>query len=65
MTSNPQRDAAYWRQKAEEARLMAASMNVLGGREALLEIADKYMRMAALAERKAPPAEDDPGSDQR
>jgi hypothetical protein len=44
-------DAQYWRDRAEEARTIAATMVTAEGRQTMLEIAKLHDRMAASAER--------------
>ena len=44
-------DAQYWRDRAEEARAIAATMVTAEGRQTMLEVAKLHDRMAALAER--------------
>ena len=57
-TTEPKRDARYLRQKAEQARRIANSMTVPGGRDALLEIAEDYKRMETLNEAKEKASKD-------
>ncbi|HWI28887.1 MAG TPA: hypothetical protein VN668_18060 [Stellaceae bacterium] len=44
-------DAAYWRERAEEARAQADQINTLRARKTLFEIADNYDQLALQAER--------------
>jgi len=44
-------DAAYWRDRAEEARTQADQMGSLDARKTLLEIAENYDQLARQAER--------------
>lgn len=49
MPSGP--SAAYWRDKAEESRAMAAGMNHGPARETMLRIAADYEKLAVFVER--------------
>ena len=49
------RTAAYWREKAEEARTLANQMSERGGKRTLEQIAALYDRMAEQAERREGP----------
>jgi hypothetical protein len=42
-------DAEHWRKRAEDARALARLMSDPVGKEAMLEIADNYDRLAARA----------------
>jgi hypothetical protein len=42
-------DPEHWRKRAEEARELARKMTDPEGRDSMLEIADKYDRLAARA----------------
>jgi hypothetical protein len=42
-------DPAYWRQRAEEARTIAGQLSDLVAQQAMLEIANSYEALAALA----------------
>ncbi|HUB44577.1 MAG TPA: hypothetical protein VMB73_06295 [Acetobacteraceae bacterium] len=44
-------NAQYWRDRAEEARVIASTMVTSGGPRVMLEVAENYDRMARLAER--------------
>jgi len=44
-------DAAYWRERAEEARAQADRIDSLSARKTLLEITDNYDQLARQAER--------------
>lgn len=49
MSTGP--SAAYWRDKAEESRALAAAMSHGASKETMLRIAADYERMAEFAER--------------
>jgi hypothetical protein len=42
-------DPEHWRERAEEARGLAAKMTDAAGKNAMIEIAEKYDRLAARA----------------
>lgn len=42
-------DPAYWRQRAEEARAIAGQLSDMVAQKAMLEIANSYEALAALA----------------
>jgi hypothetical protein len=42
-------DPEHWRQRAEDLRVLARMMSDRAGREALMDIAQKYDRLAARA----------------
>jgi hypothetical protein len=44
--------SAYWREKAEAARALAAEMSERGGKPTMEQIAKLYDEMAASAERR-------------
>ncbi len=45
--------AAHWRERAEEARSLAASMMGADARDAMLKVAENYEKIAKRAERLA------------
>jgi hypothetical protein len=49
--------AAYWRERAEETRLMAESILDAGAKQAVLEVAASYESMAARLEPTGVPRE--------
>ncbi|MBM3597355.1 MAG: hypothetical protein FJX35_04025 [Alphaproteobacteria bacterium] len=51
--ADPARTAEYWRNRAEEARMMAVEMAHFAPRETLLKIADGYDRLAEQAEKRS------------
>jgi hypothetical protein len=53
---NGLKTAAYWRERAEEARVLAEGMNDPTARATMEDIAHKYDVMAELAERREPQA---------
>jgi hypothetical protein len=55
MTSDQERDAAYWRANAKEVRKRAEGVKSPRAKAALLEIADAYNRLALRAEAKPDP----------
>lgn len=46
-------DAQYWRDRADEALVIADTLTTAEAREALLDIARAYERLVAMAERHA------------
>jgi hypothetical protein len=46
-------DPAHWRQRAEEARVLAEQMSDAASREMMLGIAKDYERLAERAEQRA------------
>ncbi len=46
----PERNARYWRMKAEEARTRASGMHDESARDTMLDIANRYDAMAQQAE---------------
>jgi hypothetical protein len=50
-------DPEYWRGRAEEARTLAEEMNSAETRRMMLEIADNYEKIAAIAEKTRKAAE--------
>ena len=44
-------DSQYWRDRATEARTIAATMVTAEGRQTMLEVAKLHDRIAAMAER--------------
>ena len=46
-------DPAHWRRRAAETRSIADRLDDAAARQAMLEIADQYERIAAMAERRA------------
>jgi hypothetical protein len=44
-------DTQYWRDRAKQARAVAATMVTAAGRETMLEVARLHDRMASMAER--------------
>lgn len=63
----PERDVAYWLQKAEEARTRANEMLDLSAKASMVEIAARYAALARIAEdrearAKIQAAKDDPSN---
>lgn len=48
-------DPMHWRQRAEEARRIASQLDDPAAQKTMLEIADSYDQLAALAEAKRAP----------
>lgn len=46
-------DAKHWRERAEEARAVAATLNDPEAEQMMLEIAESYEMLAQLAEQRA------------
>lgn len=46
-------DAQYWRDRADEARVIADTMTSVEARGAMLEVADSYDRLVEMAERRS------------
>ena len=46
-------DPAHWRRRAAEARSMADQLDDPAAKKAMLEIADQYERIAAIAQQRA------------
>jgi molecular chaperone GrpE (heat shock protein) len=51
----PQREAAYFRERAAEERAMAEKFRDPGAKKTMLDVADMYERLAESAERLRPP----------
>ena len=47
-------DARHWRDRAEEARLLAEQMSNPSAREAMLQVAESYERLAKRVAMKKP-----------
>ena len=54
-------NSRHWRNRAEEARLLAETMSDTEARQTMLAIADLYEKMAKIAER----SESNPEADER
>jgi hypothetical protein len=46
-------DPAHWRRRAAETRSIAAQLDDAVAKQAMLEIAEQYERVAAMAEKRA------------
>jgi hypothetical protein len=55
------KDAAHWKERAEDARRVAAQLTDVEGRARMLEIAENYERLAVRAQIRADAEAKDPG----
>ncbi len=53
MPKPPLNHPAHWRRRAEETLRIAAQLDDPAAKQAMLEIAEQYERIAAIAEKRA------------